>query len=199
MQTIENKVTSRIYGHGRGWVFSQIDFGDIGPRSTIDWILTNLEKKATIKRVLRGIYYYPQNSALLNEELPVEIPLVAQALARKFSWIIVPSGETALNILGISTQIPSKYVYITNGRSVCYHIEKRELQFKKGMIRETVFKHHESALIVQALRAYGKENFNDEILEKFKKTINPDKCALILKDTRSVTGWIYQAIQKICG
>lgn len=165
---------------------------------TIDWILTNLEKAATIKRALRGIYYYPQNSSLLNEQLPVEIPLVAQALARKFSWIIVPSGETALNILGISTQIPSKYVYITNGRSVCYHIEKRELQFKKGMIRETIFTHDESALLVQALRAYGKENLNDEILEKFKKTIEPSKFALILRDTRSVTGWIYQAIQKIC-
>ncbi len=64
MQTIENKVTSRIYGHGRGWVFSQIDFGDIGPRSTIDWILTNLEKKATIKEsyeefiIIRKIVLY---------------------------------------------------------------------------------------------------------------------------------------------
>ena len=198
MQSIENKIVARIYGNGRGWVFSQIDFADLGGRSTIDWSLSRLEKRGTIRRLLRGIYYYPQESTLLKEQLPVEIPRVAQALARKFKWKIEPSGETALNILGISTQIPSKYVYITNGRSKIYQIQKRELQFKKGMLKETNFKYHESAILVQALRAYGKENLTTENLIKFRNAINSLKYAQILKDTRSVTGWVYQAIQKIC-
>ncbi len=92
-------------------MFSQIDFSDLGGRSTIDWVLYKLEKRETINKVLRGLYYYPQESSLLKEQLPVEIPQVAQALARKFKWQIEPSGETALNVLGFSTQIPSKYVY----------------------------------------------------------------------------------------
>lgn len=198
MQSIENKIVARIYGNGRGWVFSQIDFADLGGRSTIDWSLSRLEKRGTIRRLLRGIYYYPQESTLLKEQLPVEIPRVAQALARKFKWKIEPSGETALNILGISTQVPSKYVYITNGRSKVYQIQKRELQFKKGMLKETSFKHPESALLVQALRAYGKKNLSTENLIKFRNAIDPSKFVQIVKDTRSVTGWVYQAIQKIC-
>jgi hypothetical protein len=198
MQSIENKIVARIYGNGRGWAFSQIDFADLGGRSTIDWSLSRLEKRGTIRRLLRGIYYYPQESTLLKEQLPVEIPRVAQALARKFKWKVEPSGETALNILGVSNQVPSKYVYITNGRNKTYQIQKRELQFKKGMLRETSFKYQESAILVQALRAYGKENLNTENLNKFRNAIDLSKSAQILKDTRSVTGWVYQAIQKIC-
>ncbi len=198
VESIENKVISRIYGHGRGWVFSQIDFSDLGGRSTIDWVLYKLEKRDTINKVLRGLYYYPQESSLLKEQLPVEIPRVAQALARKFKWQIEPSGETALNVLGFSTQIPSKYVYITNGRSKTYQIQKRELQFKKGMLKETNFKYQESAYLVQALRALGKENLTTENLEFFHSAIDPSKYLAIIKDTRSVTGWIFKAIQKIC-
>ena len=198
MQSTEKKIVARIYGNRRGWVFSQIDFTDLGGRSTIDWSLSRLEKRGTIHRILRGIYYYPQESALLKEQLPVEIPRVARAVARKFKWKIEPSGETALNILGISTQIPSKYVYITNGRSKTYQVQKRELQFKKGMLKETNFKYQESAILVQALRAYGKENLNTVNLKKFRNAIDPLKYAQILKDTRSVTGWVYQAIQKVC-
>lgn len=198
MKSIEGKVIARIYGYGRGWVFSQIDFADLGGRSILDWVLYRLEKRGTISRVLRGIYYYPQESTLLKEVLPVEIPRVAQALARKFKWHIEPSGETALNILGFSTQIPSKYVYITNGRSKIYKLQKRELQFKKGMLKETNFKYPESAHLVQALRALGKENLTTENLEILRAAIDPSKYLLIKKDVRSVTGWIIKAIQKIC-
>ncbi len=196
--SIENKVLSRIYGHGRGWAFSQIDFLDLGIRSTIDWILYKIEKRQTISKVLRGIYYYPQQSSFLNEEMPVDIPKVAQALARKFRWEILPSGETALNILGLSTQIPSKYVYITNGRSKTYHIKNRELQLKKGMLRETNFKYHESEYLVQALRALGKDNITSETIKIFRSAIEPSKYLSIKKDTKSVTGWIFSYIQEIC-
>ena len=198
MKSIENRVIARIYGHGRGWAFSKIDFADLGGHSTIDWVLYKLEKKGIVNRVIRGIYYYPQDSSLLKEQLPVEIPKVAQALARKFKWEIEPSGETALNILGFSTQIPAKYVYITNGRSKTYKIQNRELQFKKGMLKETNFKYQESALLVQALRSLGKENLTPENLEIFRNAIDQSKYLLIKRDVRSVTGWIYKAIQKIC-
>ena len=198
MQSIENKIVARIYGNGRGWAFSKVDFADLGERSTIDWSLSRLEKRGTICRAIRGIYYYPQEGTFIKGQLPVEIPRVAKALARKFKWKIEPSGETALNFLGVSTQVPAKYVYITNGRSKIYQIQERELQFKKGMLKETSFKHPESTLLVQALRAYGKENLNTKNLIKFRNAINPLKFAQIVKDTRSVTGWVYQAIQKIC-
>lgn len=197
METLENKVISRIYGNGRGWVFSQIDFLDIGVRPTIDSALSRLEKKGTIVRALRGIYYYPQVSLLIDEPMPPEISRVALALARKFGWDIVPSGETALNYFGLSTQVQAKYLYITNGVSRTYRIQGTELRFKK-LLKESEFRHPESSILVQALRALGKDHFTSDNLSKIKSKISPDKYALVLKDTKNITAWIYEAIREIC-
>lgn len=198
MKETSNKILSRIYGHGRGWVFSHVDFADLGSRSTIDWRLHDLVQKGTIRRIIRGIYEYPKESTLLKETLPAEIPKVAQAIARKFNLEIQPSGDTALNLLGFSTQVPSKYVYITNGRSRSYRLQNRELHFKKGMLKETGFKLYESGLLVHALRALGKDHLTQKNLDIIRSAITPSKCKQILQDTRSVTGWIYKAIHEIC-
>lgn len=197
VQFISDKVIARIYGKGRGWSFSQIDFSDLASRENVDTILHRLEKRSTIRRLLPGIYDYPKMSALVNEKLPPDIPQVAQALARKFGWTIVPSGETALNILGITNQIPARYVYSSNGRSKTYQIGNRELEFKKGMLRESNFKHDESAILVQAIRAIGQGKITPDILNQLKDSVPAGKKKQILRDTRSVTGWVYEVIQKI--
>jgi uncharacterized protein DUF6088 len=100
-QPTEQKVVSRIYGHGRGWVFSQADFSDLGARSTIDSCLHRLERQAVVRRVIRGVYHYPRHSAVLQTTVAPDVDQTAQALARKFAWRIQPDGATAQNLLGL--------------------------------------------------------------------------------------------------
>ncbi len=197
MQSIESKIIARVFGHGTGWAFSYADFVDLATRSTVDWSLYRLETSDMIRRVIRGIYDYPGKSSLLKEKLPPDMPQIAQALARKFGWRIMPSGETALNILDISNQVPARYVYVSTGRSTTYQIEKRELEFKKGMLKESNLTHPESALLVQAIRALGKEGVTPDVLDRLRAAIPSAKHKQILKDTRPVTGWIYEVIQTI--
>lgn len=83
-KSIEHKAISGIYGNGRGWVFSPIDFADLAGRATIGTTMRRLEQKKTIRRVIRGLYDYPRFSALLHQTLSPDIDKVAQALARKF-------------------------------------------------------------------------------------------------------------------
>ncbi len=87
---------------------------------------------------------------------------------------------------------------MSNGKTIKYKIENRELEFKKTLMKESNFKHSESNLIVQALRALGKENLSTETLNKIRNSINKTKYSLILRDTKSATGWIYEAIREIC-
>jgi len=69
MQSIEDKILSRIYGKGRGWAFSQKDFLDLGSRSAVDNAMSRQQQKGAIRRVIRGIYDYPSFSVFLNEPL----------------------------------------------------------------------------------------------------------------------------------
>ena len=198
MQTLENKAFYFIAGHGRGWVFSSSDLLEKFNRSQADNLLLELTKKGKIQRVIRGIYYYPKYSKLLNQYLSPDIDQVARAIARKFNWTIEISGESALNFLGLSTQVEAKYTYLSNGSNKSYDIFGTKLVFKKANLKNIGFKYKESSLIVQALKTLGKDNIDKNIIKKIKNYLDLNKCKKILKDTRNTTTWIYENIKQIC-
>jgi Family of unknown function (DUF6088) len=197
MQTIENKIVSRIYGNGRGWTFSQKDFADLAARSTTDWALHRLQGSGTIRRVLRGLYDYPRFSEFLQVELSPSLDSVAQALARKFGWQIQPSGATALNLIGLSTQVPGRVVYLSDGPDRTYRIGKTSLLFEHATLKEAKFKHQESGLIVQALKSLGQERVDDAVIEKIRRWLPARMRAKVRAETKRATGWVYEAIAKI--
>jgi hypothetical protein len=198
MQSIDNKILSRIYGRGRGWTFFAKDFSAEFGGANIDKALSDLTKQRKIRRVCRGMYDYPKYSELLGQTLSPDFDQVAQAFARKFNWRIQPGGDAALNLLGLSTQVPGKYVYLSDGPNRSYAIGNYTLEFKKTALKEIGFKHRESGIIVQALKSLGKERVTPEILKKIRKELAVEMCPKILKDTKSVTGWVYDCIKEIC-
>ena len=109
-KSLDKQVVSLIYGKGRGWAFSKKDFSHLGELASIDRTLSRMAEKGTIRRVMRGLYDYPAYSKLLKKDLSPDINQVAHALARKFGWTIQISGNAALNLVGLSTQIPTQYV-----------------------------------------------------------------------------------------
>ena len=198
MQSIENRVLSRIYGRGRGWAFFQKDFSDLGSRTSIDNALTRLQKKGSIRRVMRGLYDYPRFSDLLSGPLSPDMDQVARALARKFRWRIQPSGPSALNLIGLSTQVPGRVTYLSDGPNKTYNLGKTTLAFENTALKESGFKLPESALVVQSLKSLGQNRITDEVIIKIRKWLKPELRKKVLNDTRSASDWVYQAIKKIC-
>jgi hypothetical protein len=194
---IEDKIVSRIYGNGRGWAFSQADFADLGSRSAIDLALHRREKEGLIRRVLRGIYDYPRFSRVLEKPVSPDIDQVAHALARKFGWRIQPDGPTAQNLLGLSTQVPAKVIYLSDGPDRSYVVGRTSLAFDHTVLKEAGFKLPESRLVVQALKAYGEGRITPKIITLIRKKLDPKLRQRILLDTKTSTGWVYAAIQEV--
>lgn len=198
MQPIETKILSRIYGRGRGWAFTKVDFVTEFGEVNIHHALSSLARAGKIRRVCHGVYDYPGHSELLGKPLSPAIDQVAQALARKFNWRIQPSGDAALNLLRLSTQVPGRWVYLTDGPSRRYVVGKHTLVFKKSALKDTGFKYRESGLVVQALKALGKERVDQSVVTTIRQELGPKLCARVLQDTRAVTGWIYEIIKQVC-
>ncbi len=196
-QTFEDKALYRIRGTGGGWAFSPRDFLDLGGRPTVDSGLHRLEKRGEIRRVIRGIYDYPRFSKLLDQRLSPDIDQVARALARKFRWRIQPSGATALNFLGLSTQVPARAVYLSDGPDRVYQIGNTALAFEHTALKESGIELKESGLIVQALKSLGQERITPEIISKIRTWLPESLRAKVLADTKTATGWVYSAIQQI--
>ncbi|MBT5106865.1 MAG: hypothetical protein HOM20_11840 [Porticoccaceae bacterium] len=197
MISVEKQIVNRIYGNGRGWSFSKIDFVDIGSSSAVEQGLSRLAKKDTIRRVIPGVYEYPRYSKLLNQNLSPDVDAVAHAIARKNGWNIEISGNAALNLLGLSTQVPGKYVYLSDCRSKTYEIGKQELIFKKSRLKDMGVKMDETAILVQALRALNRKTLTDKERTKVRKYFGEKVGKKILKDARYTTTWVYEEIKRI--
>ncbi len=94
-----------------GGASSRVFFGSTKKKSP--WKL--IRSTSAIRRVIRGIYDYPKFSNLLGQQLSPDLDQVAAALARKFGWHIQVTGPSALNLLGLSTQVPGRIIYASDG------------------------------------------------------------------------------------
>ena len=198
MKSVEDRILYTIYGHGKGYAFSTNDFIKEFSTNSIDKALSNLTKQGKIRRIARGLYDYPKYSDFLQMQLGPDIEQVAFAIARKFNWQIEISGNSALNILGLSTQVPGTYLYLSNGANRKYTInENITIEFKKSALKNIGFKYKESSLIVQALKALGKEHITQEVVSKIQSQISEKLYDKILEDTKTTTAWIYEIIKQI--
>jgi hypothetical protein len=197
-KSIEIRLFKTISGHGRGWVFSSKDFVRIGSRSAIDTTLHRLMARGIIRRVLRGIYDFPKFSDLLAQPLSVDLDAVAAALARKFGWRIQVTGASALNFLGLSTQVPGRVVYASDGPDRVFKVGKRTLEFRHTVLKDAIFDHRESSLIVQGLKSLGRERITPDVIESIRAWLAPSLRQRVLRDAQNTTGWVQSAIVQIC-
>jgi len=197
MESVKNRVLSRIYGRGRGWAFTPNDFSNDFKRWEISNSLEDLVNDGKIRRIIRGLYDYPIFSNILNKNVAPDMEQIAFALARKFSWRIQPSGETALNYLELSTQIMGKYIYLSDGPSKTYDILGQTLEFKHHIYREAAISDKKTMLVVQSIKSIGENNITSEFLSKLENKFTQEEWLKIKKNSSKATGWIYKIISEI--
>ena len=191
------QIENRIRSMPEGSVFITSDFLDLADTPTINKALSRLSSEGTIRRVVRGVYDRPSFSVLLQENSAPDTNLAAKAIARNFGWTIVPCGDTALNLLGLSTQVPATWQYVSDGPYREYTIGNRVLQFKHGANKDVSGLSDKFALIVQALKALGKGNIDDRTLEKLASVLDPEERQAFLKDTQHRTAWINRVAKEL--
>ena len=193
-----NIIKTRIMNSPEGSVFTTVDFADVIENSRVGVILSRLEEDGVIRRVMRGIYDKPVYNDFLKEYIAPSPSLVAEALARNFGWTIVPCGDTALNILGLSTQVSAAWSYVSDGTYKEYTYDNTTIKFKRTTNKEISKLSYKTALIVQALKALGKDNIDDTIINKLKNDLTDEEKATALLEAKAATSWIYEYIKQIC-
>ena len=110
-----NEIRQKIIESEKGTVFVASDFADISDNMKVGVCLSRLEKEKLLRRIMRGVYEKPEYNNFLQEYLEPAPDKVANAIARNYGWTIVPCGDTALNLLGLSTQVPAIWLYVSDG------------------------------------------------------------------------------------
>lgn len=193
-----NQIRNIIENSESGSVYVSTDFTDITDKKTVNMGLLRLAEEGLVKKILFGVYYKPEFSELLGEAIAPSTDAVAHALARNFGWTIVPCGDTALNLLGLSTQVPSQWVYVSDGAYKEYSFDNTVIKFKRTTNKEISKVSYKTALIIQALKALGRDNITEQTIVRLKKLLTYDEKFKMLTEAKSATSWVYEMIRVIC-
>jgi len=194
---IKDGIHGRIESLPEDAAFTASDFADIADSQNARQALKELADAGTIGRATRGVYYKPRYSELLGQAVPPDVDKVAHAVARARGWEIAPSGDHALNMLGLDTQVPAVYAYISSGPYASVRIGPYDVRFKHAANRNIVGMSQTSALVVQALKALGKDGADDYIIARISARLSAHDKENLLAETERATSWVREAVRKI--
>jgi Family of unknown function (DUF6088) len=124
-------------------------------------------------------------------------PAIDEAARARQCWKIVPDGAWAANLLGLSTQVPSKIIYLTDRPNNEVPIGRRVIHFKHARPKAMAGLEGKFALIVQALRYFGKENVGPREIETLRDALTATEKRKLVKDARFGVDWIYEVAKPI--
>lgn len=193
---ISNTVLRRIRAKKRGWVFTPKDFIDLGSRAAIDQTLSRLASKGLIRRLDRGLYDFPKVHAKLGSLSP-DMGDLANAKASQTGDIAFASGAMAANTLGLSTQVPAKPIYATNGKSRIANVAGKTITYKHSRVPILDSISTNANLALQALYYFGKNNITSDIIAKCAKRLDSNDLRQLNKVKPQIPSWLADTILKI--
>lgn len=193
--SIEESILKRIASLPQGDLLLPADFSDLGSSEAVRLSLFRLEKQGVISRVAQGIYVRPKESSLLGKLMPTAEE-VAEAIARRDRIRTVPTGGYALNALGLSTQVPTKIVLLTDGSPRIIKVGKRTINFKKTTPKNLLAKGKISRLVIQALKELGNGRQTEAEEKKIVELLRKESENDLLHDIALAPVWIQKIMKK---
>jgi hypothetical protein len=197
MTNVQDPILDYLRHRGRGKVYTSKDLLHLGSRAAIDQALSRLARVGTLQRLARGLYYYPRTNPRLDMVVSPDAEKIADALARQTGSRITPSGALAANRLGLSTQVPAKHVYLTDGRSREVRVGKQVFVMKHVAPKELPIGNPVSAAVFQALRYLGASSIDKHVISQLRRRLSAKQRQQLLRDARYTTGWIADIVRKI--
>lgn len=192
-----SEIAKRVENMHEGQILFISDFSDLnGNEKVVSRALSAEEKKGNVVRLANGVYLRPKNT-----RFGIVYPSVdemVKAIANRDKAKVQPCGMTALNILGLSTQVPTKYTYLTSGSSRKLRLGNRQIELKRSVPKNFAFKTMLGALLMQALKSLGEKNIGNQEIAQIRKLIDSEKRMELFKlDLLLMPIWMRKLITNV--
>lgn len=152
-------------------------------------ILSDLVKSGNLYHLSRGVYLKTEQTRFGLVYPPISV--IASSIAERDKAQIIPTGATALNLLGLSTQMPMNPIFLTSGSARKIPIDGRTITFKRAVPKNFAIKGRKRSLIVQALKYIGENNITEEDRLNLSNLIRHDKDVdNLYEDLQMMPSWI---------
>ena len=193
----KQEILNKIENFGPNKIFIANDFFDIAGYETVRSTLNRLVEDKEIMRIMKGVYYKPKYIKLIGEYAAPSVNEVANAIARKYNWTIAPSGNTALNLLGLSTQVPAKWTYISDGRYASFSFSNVTIEFKRRNNGDISKMSTLTAMVIQSIKAIGNGRITLKQIDYLRGKLSEKEKSELLADSKTTSAWVYGVIKKI--
>lgn len=198
MQSVVQHVLEFIVTKGKGYVFTPSELNHLQPRSAVDQALSRLARRGVIKRLGRGVYSVPESHPLVGE-IPPSARQVAEALARGTGANLQVSEAAAANEVGLTTQVPGRLIYWTNGTPRTRRIGTTVIQFKRGSPRRLAGAGRAAGTVVQALRYLGPGGSSSTTIARLRERLPESERPALREIRNQAPEWMRPAIDRIAG
>ena len=193
---IAEQILARIEAR-KGQSVPAADFLDLGSAPAVRQALARLVRQGTIRRVGPGIYELPRIGTLLKEPMIQSPDELLRAWARQRGLRIVPSGAYAANLLGLSTQVPAKIVYYTDGRTRTLRLGPYAIKLLNRGPKTMDVGGRMAPLVFQALRHLGRSGTTAEVIDRLRSALSRKDKAELKRNLRHAVGWMTPIIEQI--
>lgn len=195
-ENITKEIMGRIAQSAPGTIFLIRDFADLNNSIQVGKVLTQSEKLNKLIRLSVGIYFKPEYSRFGLVYPSVET--IVETIAERDKIKLLPTGSTAMNILGLSTQVPMNAVYITDGSSRVINVGKRKITFRRSVPKNFAYKGKLMSLLVQALKSIGKENVTSQDIQIIRGLLQEhQEESTIQEDLSLAPAWMNKILSPI--
>ncbi|MBR2196843.1 MAG: hypothetical protein IKD78_05365 [Bacteroidales bacterium] len=194
--SIEAKIRNQIRSDEAGMLYFISDFAEHGNDVFISRVLSECVNDGLLLRIANGIYCKPIETRF--GPLFPSVEELVNAIARRDNAQILPTGETAQNRLGLSTQVPMNSVYLTTGSARKLYLRGRTVTLKRSVPRNFACKNDFMAALIQALKSIGKDNLTEEhtstIVGLLKEHLDD---ATYVDDLKTAPIWVRKILSEI--
>jgi hypothetical protein len=178
--SVTKAIIGKIEEANPGTIFFPADFLDLGNPEGIHTTLSRIVATNTLLRLAKGIYLKPKMDSELGMLKP-SMEELAHKIADRDKVVIRPTGTYALNKLGLSTQIPTKVVFLTNGNPKRIQVGKSTIVFQKTTPKQLAIQPENIFLAIQALIALKDQADDPNVMQRLTEVLAREKSTDIRK------------------
>ena len=188
-------IRARIQELPEGTPFTTSMFVELGSRAAIDQTLYRMAKAGEIQRVTRGVFVRPKESRFVGK-VPPAPQEVATVIAQAGGGTAQINGAEAARRFGLSTQVPAKPVYFTNGPSRKFHIGNLEVMLRHVAPRKLVLGARPAGEALSALWYLGKQHTTPEVIAQIRSKLPPEEYEVLKGAKASMPEWMADALRR---
>jgi hypothetical protein len=196
MTSLAKTILSRAAGLPEGTPVGTEMFLDLGSRAAINQALLRCLRKRELLRVARGIYVVPVVSRF-GSSAPSAHRLIEE-LSKQRGEVIVPSGATSANALGLTTQVPVQMVFWTSGRSRELNLGKLALRLSHVPPWQLALATEPAGEIVRALAWAGPQRVH-AVLKHIDEKVPRSKVLKVALQSPRFPGWLASEVIRSVG